>query len=211
MNESFLPKTLPNPLFPPLQGQWSSVKKAYIEANALLGDIPKVTPSSKVVGDLAQFLVSNSLSPQQFLDSAQFLSLPTSVVNFFLGHLGVPPNGFPEPLTSIVRKGQKPVSGRPGALLEPVDFEKTLAELRGTYGPEIEMTDVMSYVLYPEVFKAYREEVHLAVFVDYFVSLLTINFSPSLQFRWTSMVLSPSSQPAPSFDPWKLIRNLKCV
>jgi len=71
--------------------------------------------------------------------------------------LGVPPNGFPEPLTTIIRKGKKAVEGRPGEKLEPVDFDETLKKLRGKYGDDIKMADVMSYVLYPEVFEAYRE------------------------------------------------------
>jgi len=142
-----------------LEGQWSAVKKAYIEANQLLGDIPKVTPSSKVVGDLAQFLVSNDLSSAQFMESAPFLSLPTSVVDFFLGNLGTPPNGFPEPLASIVRKGKAPANGRPGASLEPVDFEKVLKDLKQKYGDEMCMADALSYTLYPEVFDNFQNEV----------------------------------------------------
>ena len=213
-------KFLPSPPPPPTpQGQWPSVKKAYIEANTLLGDIPKVTPSSKVVGDLAQFLVSNSLSPQQFLTSAPYLSLPTSVVNFFLGHLGVPPNGFPEPLTSIVRKGQKAVEGRPGEKLEPVDFDKVLKDLKGKYGDEIEMTDVMSYVLYPEVFDAYREEVFFSFihsfilsfsfFSSFFFSFLLL--TSLLSKRSQNMETSASSLPVHSSAPWKSTKNSKSV
>jgi pyruvate carboxylase len=82
--------------------QWEEVKRAYQQANQLCGDIVKVTPSSKVVGDLAQFMVSNKLTAEQVKEKARSLSFPTSVVEFFQGHLGQPVGGFPEPLRSNV-------------------------------------------------------------------------------------------------------------
>ena len=89
-----------------LSGRFAEIKKAYSQANELLGDIPKVTPSSKVVGDLAQFMVSQGLSPSDVLEQAGNLPLPNSVVEYFQGCLGSPPGGFPEPLRSRVLEGK---------------------------------------------------------------------------------------------------------
>merc|ERR1719310_2755750 len=112
-----------------LDERWAEIKKAYAQANQLLGDIPKVTPSSKVVGDLAQFMVSQDLTPEEVIEGASTLALPRSVVEFFQGVIGVPPAGFPEPLTSRVRKGRalpdgsSHYEGRPGADMADYDFE----------------------------------------------------------------------------------------
>lgn len=89
-----------------LTGQWSQVKAAYAAANRLLGDIIKVTPSSKVTGDLAQFIVANNLTENEVIEKAEELSFPNSVVEYFQGYLGIPPFGFPEPLRSRVLKGR---------------------------------------------------------------------------------------------------------
>ncbi|KAL7463104.1 hypothetical protein ACHAXS_003485 [Conticribra weissflogii] len=89
-----------------LTGQWSQVKKAYAAANRLLGDIIKVTPSSKVTGDLAQFIVTNNLTEHEVIKKAEELSFPNSVIEYFQGYLGIPPFGFPEPLRSRVLKGR---------------------------------------------------------------------------------------------------------
>lgn len=114
-----------------LTGQWSKVKKAYATANRLLGDIIKVTPSSKVTGDLAQFIVANDLTEQEVIDKAETLSFPKSVIEYFQGFLGIPPFGFPEPLRSRVLKGRtiegydqlQCFEGRPGADLRPVSLQ----------------------------------------------------------------------------------------
>lgn len=89
-----------------LSGQWPAIKRAYASANQLLGDIIKVTPSSKVVGDLAQFMVSNKLSERDVLVRAEELNFPKSVVEYFQGYLGIPPFGFPEVLRAKVLKGK---------------------------------------------------------------------------------------------------------
>jgi pyruvate carboxylase len=146
-----------------LNEKWPEIKKAYREANLLLGDIPKVTPSSKVVGDLAQFMVAQKLSPHDVVEKAESLPLPESVVQFFQGVIGVPPSGFPEPLTSRVRKG-RPLpdgsacyNGRPGEELAPYDFEEAQAALLAKYGEGIRPQDVLSHALYPKVFQDWQD------------------------------------------------------
>lgn len=129
---------------------FEDVKKAYREANLLLGDIIKVTPSSKVVGDLAQFMVQNKLNADQVLEKAEELSFPKSVVEYLQGHIGIPHGGFPEPLRSRVLKDMPRIEGRPGENLESLDFGKLKAELQESH-PNVSERDVMSAALYPQV------------------------------------------------------------
>jgi pyruvate carboxylase len=155
-----------------LTGQWSKVKKAYATANRLLGDIIKVTPSSKVTGDLAQFLVANNLSEQDVIDRAETLSFPKSVIEYFQGYLGIPPFGFPEPLRSRVLKGRTIegtngltcFEGRPGAEMKPFDLEVARSRLEEKWGSAshhgIRDVDVLSHALYPAVFDEYMEFKH---------------------------------------------------
>ena len=155
-----------------LTGQWSKVKTAYATANRLLGDIIKVTPSSKVTGDLAQFIVANNLTEQEVIDKAESLSFPKSVVEYFQGLLGIPPFGFPEPLRSRVLKGKKiegtnlvSFEGRPGADMPPYNFDVARETLEAKWANKdaadkreiIRDFDVMSYALYPNVFDEYME------------------------------------------------------
>ncbi|KAG8034830.1 hypothetical protein G9C98_007906 [Cotesia typhae] len=133
---------------------FEDVKKAYREANILLGDIIKVTPSSKVVGDFAQFMVQNKLTAQDVLDKAEELSFPKSVVEFLQGAIGEPYGGFPEPLRSKVLKDMPRVQGRPGESLPPLDFGKLEKDLREAH-PTITEKDVMSAALYPQVTNDY--------------------------------------------------------
>lgn len=135
-----------------LGSQFEEVKRAYVEANQLLGDIIKVTPSSKVVGDLAQFMVQNKLNAQQVEERADELSFPKSVVEFFQGYIGQPYGGFPEPLRSRVVKNLETIDGRPGESLPPLDFDALKTELREKHGDNISDVDVMSSALYPKVF-----------------------------------------------------------
>jgi pyruvate carboxylase len=120
------------------------------EANLLLGDIIKVTPSSKVVGDLAQFMVQNKLSSAQVLEQAEELSFPKSVVEFLQGSIGEPYGGFPEPLRSRVLKNMARVEGRPGASMPSLDFDTLKEDLQQRH-PHISDKDVMSAALYPAV------------------------------------------------------------
>lgn len=133
---------------------FEDVKKAYGEANQLLGDIIKVTPSSKVVGDLAQFMVQNKLKAADVIEKAEELSFPKSVVEFLQGAIGIPHGGFPEPLRSRILKDSERIEGRPGASLPPLDFDKLTTEIHETW-PKASERDVMSAALYPQVTKDY--------------------------------------------------------
>ncbi|KAG0365147.1 pyruvate carboxylase [Gamsiella multidivaricata] len=139
--------------------QWNEIKKAYIEANQLCGDIVKVTPSSKVVGDLAQFMVSNSLSGEEVKEKAASLNFPTSVVEFFQGYLGQPYGGFPEPLRTAIIRGMPRIEGRPGADMGEFDLAGLKQELMKKYGKTIRDVDVSSAAIYPKVFDEYRAKV----------------------------------------------------
>ncbi|XP_006817962.1 pyruvate carboxylase, mitochondrial-like [Saccoglossus kowalevskii] len=134
-----------------LGSKFEEIKKTYAAANQLLGDIVKVTPSSKVVGDLAQFMVQNKLTAEQVLDRAEELSFPLSVVEFMQGYIGVPYGGFPEPLRSKMLGGLPTVDGRPGASLPPLDFDQLKAELKEKHGKQVRECDVVSASLYPKV------------------------------------------------------------
>jgi pyruvate carboxylase len=142
--------------------QWAQVQDAYAAANRALGDIVKVTPSSKVVGDLAQFMVSNGIQDEgQLAARAADLSFPASVIEFFQGYLGQPPFGWPEPLRRDVLKGRPVVDGRPGASLPSLSLEALLNRLRDKYpasdgAAAISHRDVLSAALYPAVFDEYR-------------------------------------------------------
>jgi pyruvate carboxylase len=139
-----------------LGSQWLETKKAYEEANDLLGDIVKVTPTSKVVGDLAQFMVSNKLSAEDVKAKAAELDFPGSVLEFLEGMMGQPYGGFPEPLRSDALRGRRKLEQRPGLSLEPVDFAKVKRELARKYGAPVTECDVASYVMYPKVFEDYK-------------------------------------------------------
>uniref|UniRef100_A0A8U7NF20 pyruvate carboxylase n=1 Tax=Corvus moneduloides TaxID=1196302 RepID=A0A8U7NF20_CORMO len=136
--------------------KFKEVKKAYAEANKLLGDLIKVTPSSKVVGDLAQFMVQNRLSREEVEARADELSFPVSVVEFLQGHIGVPPGGFPEPFRSRVLKDLPRVEGRPGASLPPLDFEALGRELGARHGAPPSPEELLSAALYPKVYDEFR-------------------------------------------------------
>lgn len=143
-----------------LTEKWPEIKKKYAQANIVLGDIPKVTPSSKVVGDLAQFMVAQNLEPADVIEQAETLAFPDSVVQYLRGDIGIPPGGFPEPLRSKVLKGRgiKPVEGRPGAFLGNYDFDKERTALVSKYGKNyINEKDLLSYAMYPNVFTEWKQ------------------------------------------------------
>ncbi len=135
-----------------LDARWVEVCEAYAEVNQLFGDIVKVTPSSKVVGDMALFLVANNLTPEDTLDRERELAFPESVVEFFEGRLGQPPGGFPQALQERVLKGRKPQTDRPGANLPPADLEATREKVAALLGYPASDRDVLSYLMYPRVF-----------------------------------------------------------
>lgn len=141
-----------------LGAQWEETKKAYHEANELCGDIVKVTPTSKVVGDLAQFMVSKKLTSKDVQERASELDFPDSVLDFFQGLMGTPYGGFPEPLRTNILKGKREkFTKRPGALLAPVDLKKVKETLKEKYGSHINDDDVASYNMYPKVFEAFQK------------------------------------------------------
>ncbi|PNH09743.1 Pyruvate carboxylase 1, partial [Tetrabaena socialis] len=140
--------------------EWDKICTAYAGANRALGDIVKVTPSSKVVGDLAQFMVQNGLDEHSLVARAESLSFPSSVVEFMQGYLGQPSFGFPEPLRSRVLKGKPVIEGRPGASLAPMDLAGLEYRLKEKYGSgTIANRDVLSAALYPKVFDEYMNHV----------------------------------------------------
>jgi pyruvate carboxylase len=135
-----------------LGAQWAQTKKAYEQANDLLGDIVKVTPTSKVVGDLAQFMVSNNLTYDELLRKAPELDFPSSVLEFFEGLMGQPYGGFPEPLRSQALRDRRKMDKRPGLYLEPFNFDAIRKELKEKFGGCTEC-DVASYAMYPKVYE----------------------------------------------------------
>ncbi|MEE6513844.1 hypothetical protein FKM82_021661 [Ascaphus truei] len=139
-----------------LGNKFKEVKKAYAEANKILGDVIKVTPSSKIVGDLAQFMVHNGLSREQVETMADELSFPLSVVEYLQGYVGIPYGGFPEPFRSKVLKDHPRIEGRPGATLPSLDFSNLEKDLQSKYD-DITPEDVMSAAMYPKVFEEYKD------------------------------------------------------
>jgi pyruvate carboxylase len=135
-----------------LESQWVQVCEAYAEVNKLFGDIVKVTPSSKVVGDMALFLVANNLTAEDTLDPERELAFPESVVEFFEGRLGRPPGGFPQPLQERVLRGRPALTERPGAKLPPADLEAAREKAAALLGSPASDRDVLSYLMYPRVF-----------------------------------------------------------
>jgi pyruvate carboxylase len=141
------------------------VSRAYAEVNRLFGDIVKVTPTSKVVGDMALFMVANDLGPEDVLDPAREVAFPESVVSLFKGELGFPPDGFPEALSRKVLKcgtpaailPEPPKPYRPGDHLPPVDLEAARKEAEKAAGHQISDTDLASWLMYPKVFREYAE------------------------------------------------------
>ncbi|XP_039624999.1 pyruvate carboxylase a isoform X2 [Polypterus senegalus] len=140
-----------------LGNKFKEVKKAYAEANKLLGDLIKVTPSSKIVGDLAQFMVQNSLTRHEVEEKADELSFPLSVVEYLQGYIGIPHGGFPEPLRSKVLKDLPRIEGRPGASLPAMDFKTLEQQLKKKHHEDITPEDVMSAAMYPKVFDEFKE------------------------------------------------------
>lgn len=140
-----------------LADEWDRVKEAYAAANRALGNIVKVTPSSKVVGDLANFMVSNNLDEHSLVEKAEGLSFPKSVVEFMQGYLGHPPGGFPEPLRSRILKGATPIEGRPGASMAPLNMAELKQRLQDKYGEHISDRDVLSSAMYPKVFEEWQD------------------------------------------------------
>jgi pyruvate carboxylase len=135
-----------------LASRWNEVCKAYADVNVLFGDIIKVTPTSKVVGDMALFLVANNLTPADTIDPERELAFPESVVEFFEGRLGQPPGGFPKQLQERVLKGRPPMTSRPGSGQPPADLDAAREKAAAFLGRPATDRDALSYLLYPRVF-----------------------------------------------------------
>jgi pyruvate carboxylase len=151
-----------------LEHRWPEVSKAYADVNILFGDIVKVTPTSKVVGDMALFMVANDLKPEDVKNPEREVAFPESVISLFKGELGFPADGFPKDLEAKVLKGEKPLAGRAGDFLPEVDLEAKRAEAEAAIGRHVNDTDLASYLMYPKVFRDYAE--HRRLYSD--VSLL---------------------------------------
>lgn len=145
-----------------LGNRWEAVKQMYVRVNQMFGDIVKVTPSSKVVGDMALFMIQHGLTEADVYAKGATIDFPDSVVNFFMGDLGQPTGGFPKKLQQIILKGKQPLTVRPGSLAKPVDFAAVKAELAAKIRTEPTTEEVLSYLMYPDVFIGYhaREELY---------------------------------------------------
>ena len=143
-----------------LGNRWHEICQRYADVNRLFGDIVKVTPSSKAVGDMALFLVANELSVNEILNPDREFAFPESVVDLIAGRMGSPPGGFPAEVRRRILRGQKPVEGRPGESLSPVNFEKASADLAARSGSAPTRREIVSYLMFPKVFldfAAHRE------------------------------------------------------
>jgi pyruvate carboxylase len=142
-----------------LAHRWREVERTYAEVNQLFGDIVKVTPSSKVVGDMTLFLLAKEMRPADVLklDVHTSVSFPNSVVEMFSGVLGVPPDGWPKKLQKIVLRGAKPLRGRPGASLPAVDFAAEMQSLAAKVGHEVGRDELLIHLLYADVYAKYEK------------------------------------------------------
>ena len=142
-----------------LEHRWREIARAYAEVNLLFGDIVKVTPTSKVVGDMALFMVANDLSIETILDPQREIAFPDSVVSMFKGELGFPAGGFPKALTKKILKDTKPLKGRAGKYLPAADLNAKRAEAEKIVGHKIADRDLASYLMYPKVYCDYAAHV----------------------------------------------------
>src|SRR5690606_29174663 len=135
-----------------LETRWHEVAQAYADANRMFGDIVKVTPSSKVVGDMALMMVSQDLSVADVENPAKDVSFPDSVVSMMRGDLGQPPSGWPKPLQDKVLKGEQAYTARPGSLLPDADLAAERADIESKLERRISENEFASYLMYPKVF-----------------------------------------------------------
>jgi pyruvate carboxylase len=142
-----------------LGGRWTEVQTMYHQVNKMFGDIIKVTPSSKVVGDMALYMVQNKLTEDDLYEQGASLDFPNSVVEFFEGQLGQPYQGFPKELQQIILHGKKPFTKRPSELMEAFNFDRAQGILKNTLERPITCEDLLSYALYPKVFLEYQDSV----------------------------------------------------
>ena len=140
-----------------LEDQFETIKTNYRAVNDILGDIVKVTPSSKVVGDMAMFMTSNNLTKEDILEKGSTLAFPDSMKALMRGDLGQITGGFPKEFQAMVLKGEQAYTNRPNAHLEPVDFDKAYIDFKKEFGDYVHFNDLVSYLLYPKVFTDFQE------------------------------------------------------
>lgn len=140
-----------------IEEKMPEIKRAYEEVNHMFGDIVKVTPSSKVVGDLAMFMVTNNLTSEDIFSRGETLSFPQSVIGFFKGELGQPYGGFPERLQKLILKDVQPYTDQPNAHLEPVDFDTEFEAFKQKFDKNQTLLDFLSYKFYPKVFEEFYQ------------------------------------------------------
>ncbi len=140
-----------------LEDKFELVKANYAIVNKMFGDIVKVTPSSKVVGDMALFMTANGYNEKDIFEKGDSISFPDSVIGLFKGDLGQTPGGFPKELQKIILKTEVPFTERPNAHMQPVNFTEAFNAFRKKYGNEVTQLDLLSYLFYPRVFDEYYQ------------------------------------------------------
>ena len=140
-----------------LEPMWPKISQTYAEVNMMFGDIVKVTPTSKVVGDMALFMVANDLSAADVMDAKREVAFPASVVSLFKGELGFPPDGFPAELSRKVLRAEPPAPYRPGDSIPDVDIDARRLETKKIAVHQIDDDDLASYLMYPEVYRDYAQ------------------------------------------------------
>ena len=135
-----------------LSHRWPEIVRCYAEVNQLFGDIVKVTPSSKVVGDMSMFLITKGIKPEDVVNLEPGTAFPASVIDMLGGGLGQPPGGWPKEVQQVVLGDRKPKKGRPGAGAPALDFEKVRGDLQAKLGRKVTDDDLFSHLMYPEVF-----------------------------------------------------------
>ncbi len=135
--------------------RWPEVSKTYAQVNQLFGDIVKVTPTSKVVGDMTLMMITSNITPQDIMEPKREIAFPESVISFFRGEMGQPPSGFPEALQKKILKRRKPITERPGIKMKPVNLKLKRKEAETKVGRRISDQELASYLMYPQVFIDY--------------------------------------------------------
>jgi pyruvate carboxylase len=173
-----------------LESRWPEVAQAYADVNQLFGDIVKVTPTSKVVGDMALFMIANNLTPEDVLDPERDIAFPESVVSLMRGELGFPADGFPEAIQKKVLGDEKPLTERPGAVLPPTDLDAERRKLAEQLEQEeVAETDLASHLMYPKVFADYAAQ--RKTYGDVSVLPTTVFFEGMQENEETAVDLEP--------------------
>jgi len=138
-----------------LGDQFEDIKERYADVNEMFGDIVKVTPSSKVVGDMAQYMVANNISKEDIFTKGEQISFPESVVSYFMGEIGQPEGGFPKELQRIILKGKEPLTARAGKFIPALDLKQDFKDFKNKFGQDLPYTTYLSYKFYPKVTEDY--------------------------------------------------------